>query len=185
LNRNTTLAARSSTSSFEDLLREKYGVEVRRHRCDCPLCEGSSRLTMSVHEDFAHCFRCNVTIQARALMRESGIAVPQPTPEQIRERRQAAEFDVWKDTLDKILRRRFVRLTMRAEAAKKTLAILPEDETAWEELAVFYDAEAAFMRAFDLLVCEKVSRWLEQPMTKEKLRAAFDEACQRCGVSLQ
>jgi hypothetical protein len=127
---------------------------------------------MSVRDDFAHCHRCKYTIQFRKLR-----PVPE-TPEQKAERIQAARFREWCTIVYRLVSDELVRLTMTAYAAKRTLAIFPEDETAWDELARFYHAEAPLMAALDFLACEKVSQWLEFPMTKENLRAAFDRVTQ-------
>jgi hypothetical protein len=75
------------------------------------------------------------------------------------------------------------RLTCRAELAKTALAACPECETEWNALAELYHSEAILMAALDTLSFEKLSPWLDVPMTRDKLLAAFEEACERTGIS--
>lgn len=124
---------------------------------------------MAVRDDYSYCHRCKFVIQLRRLQ-----SVP-PTPEEILERRHARAFREWTDTVYQILSNELVRLGMIAEFGKRTLALDPNNQTAWDELAGFYHSEAALMGALDFLSCEKTSRWFEFPMSKEKLRQAFDE----------
>jgi hypothetical protein len=76
-----------------------------------------------------------------------------------------------------ILMRDWRYLTLRAEFAKQILAGFPACAPAWGALADFYHSEAVFAAAFELLSCEKLPEYLETPMTRERLTAAFDEAC--------
>jgi hypothetical protein len=160
-----------SQRDFATILRDRCGLHVIRNRATCPNCQGSSKLTMAVRDDFAYCHRCKHVIQRRRLQ-------PLPvTPEEKAECANAQQFREWTSTLEQILSRELVRLGMIVEFAKRTLAIFSEDETAWGELAAFYHSEAALMGALDFVSCEKTSRWLEFPMSKGKLRQAFDDAC--------
>jgi hypothetical protein len=163
--------------TFHNLLREKYDLRIVGRRANCPKCTGSSKLTMAVRDDFAFCHRCRHTIQFRKLR-----PVPE-SPEEKAERVRAARFREWCSTVWRLVSDELVRFTMISECAKRTLALLPNEETAWDELADFYHSEAGLMAALDFLSCEKVSRWLEFPITKEKLSAAVDDACARSGES--
>ena len=169
----------SVADSFRALLSQQYGLQIRGHRADCPQCSGSSRLTMAIRGDFAYCHRCKHTIQFRTIARASGVPIPAETPEQRAERARAREFAEWKDTCEKLLSDRLLQLTMIAHAAKRTLAIFPEDEIAWGELADFHHSEASLMACFEFLACEKLPTYLETPVTKERLCDAFGEAVQR------
>jgi hypothetical protein len=167
-------SASTVTEPVRDLL-ERTGVRVVRNRADCPKCEGTSRLTMSVNEDWAFCHRCRYTVQRRRLQ------PIQETPEERAEHARAREFVAWKNATCRLVADELIRLTMVAESAKRALALRPNDEGAWEELRQFSDAEPYMMGALDHLSCEKVSRWLEYPATEEQLRAAFDRARARAG----
>ena len=164
-------------NSFRATLQEKLNLRIVRNRADCPQCQGRSRLTMSVNSDFAHCFRCGYTIQFRKLAPE---LVPPETPEQRAERVLEREFREWLDCLYWIICDELYRLTLVVCSAKRTLALFPDNETAWEELRAFYDAEPHLMAPLDQLCFEKVSQWIHYPLSRDKLRQAFDEARRAC-----
>ena len=136
-------------NSFRTILQQKFDLRIVRNRADCPKCEGRSRLTMSVNPDFAYCFRCSFSIQFRKLAPEL------ETPEQKGERAREREFREWLDCLYWIFSDQLIRLSMIAYAAKRPLAISPNDDHAWEELRAFYDAEPHLMAALDQLSVEK------------------------------
>ena len=165
-------------NSFRTILQQKFDLRIVRNRAECPQCEGSSRLTMALRDDFACCHRCKHLIQFRKLAPQ---LAPPETPEQRAERARDREFREWLDTMYWIICDELIRASMTAYAAKRTLALDPNNEIAWTELADFYHAEAVLMAALDQLCFEQVSRWLEFPMTKAKLREAFDEARRVCG----
>jgi hypothetical protein len=67
-------------------------------------------------------------------------------------------------------------LTKNRERAKRALAFNADNEPAWSALGDYYHNEAAFMCAFEFLSMEKVPQWLEEPVSKERLFAAFGGA---------
>jgi hypothetical protein len=157
-------------------LLERSGFRIRGKRADCPHCQGHSRLTVAFTDEVFYCHRCGRAGNIRTLARALGLQVVPETSEQKLARAREGEFREWLDLLYWVFSDELIWLTMIAEAAKQTLAILPNDETAWEELRRFHDDEPYLMGALDFLAGETVSRWLEFPITKEKLRAAFVEA---------
>ena len=104
------------------------------------------------------------------------------TREQRTKRDEAAQFAAWVNTLHMIIVQRLRFLTRRAELAKTALNACPECEPAWNALANFYYVEAELFGALDALSFEKVSPWLESPMTREKLAAAYADAGERSGA---
>jgi hypothetical protein len=164
----------AQNNSFRTFLQQKFALRIVRNRADCPQCEGSSRLTMSVNPDWAFCHRCRFTIQFRRLAPE---LVPTPTPEERAERAREREFCEWLDAAYWTVCNHLIKLTMIAGFAKRTLALDPNNEIAWTELADLYHAEAVLMAALDQLAFAKLSEWLEFPMTRQRLRAAFDNTC--------
>ncbi len=170
------------TASFAELLRQ-VGFHIRGWRADCIHCEGHSRLTVSFTNEVAYCHRCQWTANVRTLSRELGLRLA-PLTREVREKHERNErFTGWVNTCNTILVRRLRHLTRRAELAKNVLAILPDFEPAWTALADFYHAEAELCGALDVLAFEKMSPWLERPMKRETLAAAFDEACARLGIT--
>jgi hypothetical protein len=81
-------------------------------------------------------------------------------------REMAARFSEWVKTCHVLLMQRFTFLRSQAEAAKTILATETDDETAWTHLADYYHNESEVLAALDILVFEKVSPWLDQPMTR-------------------
>jgi hypothetical protein len=167
----------SKNPSLADLL-ERAGYRVRGQRADCPHCEGRSRLTVSVSfaDGVFHCHRCQKSGNVRTLARELGSPLPPLTPEERAERTREAQFSDWVDACHIILAGRLRYLTRRAELAKRVLACCPDCEPAWDALATLYHAEAEILGALDMLSFEKVSPWLENPMTRDALLLAFTEA---------
>jgi hypothetical protein len=161
-------------SAFAELL-ERFGFRIRGTRADCAYCEGRSRLTVAVGDDVAYCHRCGWTGNTRSLSRKLGIAIAQETSEQRETRALAKEFAEWRGTCQRILNRQFRILGRKAALARDVLARYPECEAAWSVLKNFYDNEAQQCGALDMLSYEKVSHWLEQPMSKDKLFRAFEE----------
>ncbi len=155
------------SSGLAELL-ELAGYRVRGHRADCIHCDGHSRLTLAFNDEVAFCHRCKWTRNVRTLSREMGLRVAPETPEQKLKRARDREFREWVSTLETTLSDELVRLSMIASYAKKALAFNPNNETAWEELRRFYDDEPYLASALDFLAGEKVSRWIDEPMTREK-----------------
>jgi len=160
------------------------GYSVRGRRADCVHCEGHSRLTVSFNDEVYYCHRCGRAGNARTLARELGMQFPPYTREQREKRQRAAEFNEWRDICDKILVRRLRYLNRRAELAKTVLATFPDCEHAWNALADLYHNEAILLAALDTLSLEKLSPWLESPMTRPRLLAAFEDAFQRVELGM-
>jgi hypothetical protein len=156
-------------------LLERAGFHIRGRRADCIHCEGSARLTVSFNDEVAHCHRCKWSANVRTLSRDLGLPLA-PLTQEVRDRRDRdAKFSEWQNTVHLILVRRWRTLTRRAELAKAVLVQFPDCEPAWSALADFYDGEATFTAAFEFLACEKLPNYLENPMTRDRLRAAFDD----------
>jgi hypothetical protein len=169
--------------SLRDLL-ERSGFKIRgRNRADCVHCEGGSRGVVSFNSDVWHCFRCGRAGNTRTLARALGLALPPVAEEIFKRREREEEFCEWLDILHERLASVWRELGQQAEIAKQILAHWPDEELAWEALADFYHSQADFEAAFEFLSCEKVPRYLEQPMTRAKLFAAFEEAVARVGAS--
>jgi hypothetical protein len=164
-------------------LLERAGFRVRGRRADCIHCDGHSRLTISFAAEVYYCHRCGRAGNVRTLARELGMQLAPESREARERRRRAAQFDVWRDACYTIIVQHVLYLTRRAELAKKILAQFPDCEPAWSVLADFYHSEAILFGALDTLAFEKLSPWLEVPMTREKLLAAFEDACERIGSS--
>jgi len=162
-------------TAFADLL-ERAGFQVRGRRAGCPYCEGHSRLTVSFTDEVFYCHRCHRSGNGRTLARELGLPLAPETHERREQREQAARFSEWKETCHLILGRRLRCLTQRAEDAKRVLAQYPGCESAWNALAAFYHNEAEIFGALDVLAFEKVSQWLESPLTRDTLFVAFADA---------
>ena len=172
-------AARNSAASFPELL-DRAGFHIRGRRADCPHCQaeghGHGRGTVAFTSEVAFCHRCKWTANVRTLSRALGVPVAPEVREQRVQRERAARFSAWLDTCHLILVKLLRRLTERAELAKNVLARFPDSEPAWAALADLYHNEASLLGALDLLAFEKLSPWLEQPMTRECLAVAFGEA---------
>lgn len=165
-------------------LLERAGFRVRGRRADCIHCDGHSRLTVSFTAEVAFCHRCHWTANVRTLSRELGVPIALETREAREKRHRAVQFSEWVSTLHLILSRRLRLLTRRAELARNVLDAYPECEPAWAALADLYHAEAELFGALDQLACEKVSQWLESPMTRPRLLAAFEDAFQRLELGM-
>ncbi len=176
--RKTCDAAPIPATNLADLL-ERAGFHVRGRRADCIHCEGHARATVSFNDEVAFCHRCKWTANVRTLSRELGLPLAPLTREIREERNKDERFAEWSNVCHLVLVRRLRFLTRRAELAKNVLAILPDFEPAWSALADFYHSEAELFGALDVLAFEKLSPWLEQPMTRERLKIAFNEACDR------
>ena len=169
--------------TFPHLL-ERAGFRIRGRRADCPNCEGHSRLTVSFTNEVAYCHRCHWTANVRALSRALGARFIPETREAREKRDRAAQFSEWMNTLYLILSRRLRLLTRRAELAKNVLNAYPDCEPAWSALAELYHNEVELFAALDQLACEKVSRWLGSPVTRQQLLAAFEDAFQRVDLGM-
>jgi len=165
--------------TFPDLL-ERAGFYLRGKRADCPFClaDGTrhGRSTVSFNDEVAFCHRCKWTANARILSRSLGVHVAPERPEQRDRRERAKRFSEWLNACHLTLMERLTYLREQAEIAKRVLTLDPDDESAWTKLADFYHNQAAILGALDILVFEKLSPWLDQPMTREKLEGAFAEA---------
>jgi hypothetical protein len=175
----------STSNAFESPplseLLERAGFRVRGRRADCIHCDVHSRLTVAFNDEVYYCHRCGRAGNARTLARNLGIALPPETHEAREKRQRAAQFDEWLNACHLILIRRLRNLIRRAQLARSVLSAYPECEPAWNALADFYHAEAELFGALDVLSFEKLSPWLESPMTREKLFASFEDACERIG----
>lgn len=180
--RKTIDAAPVPTPNLSDLI-ERAGFHVRGRRADCIHCEGQSRLTVAFNDEVAFCHRCKWTGNIRTLTRELGLPLAPEAREAWERRVRVGQFEEWGNTCWLILVRRLRFLTRRAELAKSILTRFPDCESAWGALADLYHSEAIFTAAFEFLACEKLPEYLEQPMTREKLRAAFEEAAARVRAS--
>jgi len=176
------------SDAFESLplsgLLERAGFHVRGRRADCIHCEGRSRLTVAFDDEVYYCHRCKLTGNVRTLARGLGMQPAPYTREQREKRQRATEFNEWRDTCHKIIVRRLRYLTRRAELAKTVLARFPDCEPAWNALADLHHNEAILLAALDTLSFEKVSPWLETPMTKQNLVSAFAEASRRAEIGV-
>jgi hypothetical protein len=169
----------SNGANFPDLL-ERAGFHIRGRRADCPHCQcdgyGHGFGTVSFTLTVAYCHRCQWTGNVRSLSRDLGVAIAPETREQRERRERSVRFAAWRDSSQKVLLRRLGMLAKRAKLAKEVLTAFPDCEPAMIALADFYHNERSLLGALDLLAFEKLSPWLEQPMTRERLAAAFDEA---------
>jgi hypothetical protein len=185
LNIQVGVSASQTPPDFADLL-ERAGFYIRGRRADCPHCQaegpGHGRGTVSFTCEVAFCHRCKWTRNIRTLSRELRVPVAPETREHREVRERAALFSQWVNTCHMILIRRLRRLTERAELAKKILRQFPDCEPAWDALAAFYHSKSSLLGALDVLVFEKVSPWLEEPMTREPLAITFNDAVARVGV---
>jgi hypothetical protein len=163
------------TPDFSSLL-ERTGFTVHGNRANCPFCVGRSRLTVSIGEDVAFCHRCKWTRNLRTLSRELALPIGPETTEQRKARWRGRAFEEWLGICSAILSQRLRRLAYRANWAKVALRYDRDDEAAWAALASFHDNEAELMAALDVLCFEKCSRWLERPISRPELFAAFEEA---------
>jgi hypothetical protein len=112
-----------------------------------------------------------------------GVPIAPETHEHRKKRAQVARFSAWANTCHAILALRLRYLTTRAELAKSVLPQFPDCEPAWDALADFYHNQASLLGALDILTFEKLSSWLEQPMIREHLAFALNEARARLGVT--
>ncbi len=163
------------TPDFSSLL-ERAGFTIRGNRAGCPYCTGRSRLTVSVGEDVAYCYRCKWTRNLRTLSRELALPVAAETTEQRRARWRAGAFGEWLDICYRILLDRLRRLARDVEWAGIVLEYEPQSDIAWDTLAQVYSEEAGIFAALDVLCFEKAGRWLEQPVSRLELFRAFEEA---------
>jgi hypothetical protein len=170
-------------ADFKTLL-DHAGFRIRGRRADCLHCDGSSRLTVSFNDEVAFCHRCKWTGNLRTLSREFGVPVAPETAQHRESRTRAKQFDQWRATCQRILADRFRDLGLLAERAKQELAVSPNYEPAWTALADFYQNEPSLSGALDLLAFEKLSPWLEEPMTREKLAAIFNSVYAAVGKDL-
>jgi hypothetical protein len=167
-------------------LLEQAGFRIRgRGRADCVHCEGGSSGTVSFTDEVCFCHRCHWKSNVRLLARELGLLSEDPEArqrfaEQERQRQEREsvikKFEEWRDTCQRVLTHRFRELSHKAENAKVFLVTDPNCEVLWSALANFFHEEAELSAALDQLSFEKVSPWLDWPMTREKLTAAVHDA---------
>jgi len=185
LSRQAGDSASQAPPAFADLL-ERAGFHIRGRRADCPHCQaegrGHGRTTVSFTDEVAFCHRCKWTRNTRTLSRELRVPVAPETQEHREARERAALFSVWVNTCHMILIRQLCRLTERAERAEKVLRRFPDCEPAWNALADLYHCESSLLGALDVLIFEKVSPWLEEPMTRGRLAVAFNDVPPRMVV---
>jgi len=158
---------------------ERAGHRIRGRRADCIRCEGHSRLTVSFNNEVAYCHRCQWTANVRTLARSIGVNTPSPSAADMAKRKLDAEFKEWENTCYMLLMRRLWFLERRAVLAKQVLHLYPDCEPAWAVLADLCHSEAHLSAAFELLAYEKVPTYLAEPMTRARLRAAFDDVVTR------
>lgn len=162
------------------VLLERAGFHIRGKRADCSRCEadgpGKGRGTIAFTDEVAYCHRCQWTRNIRTLSRELGVNVS-PETQQERERRELhAEFKEFLDTTWLVFIRRLWCIQRKRTLAVGVLACFPECEPAWAALADCHDELPWLLAALDTLAFEKTSCWLETPMSRDRLFAAFCEA---------
>jgi hypothetical protein len=122
------------------------------------------------------CHRCKWTANVRTLSRSLGLKLAPESRERLIRRERVARFSEWVKTCHAILVQRLTLLRSLAETARKILVAEPDDETAWTQLADYYHSESEMLAALDVLVFEKVSPWLDRPISRQELEAAFEIA---------
>jgi hypothetical protein len=163
-------------------LLDLAGFRVHGRRADCIHCDGRARFTVAFNDEAYFCHRCKRGGNARTLARGLGMTLAPETREAREKRQRAARFDEWLNVCYLLLIDRLGHLTRRAELAKKSLAQSPSCEPAWSALADFYHSEATLCGALDVLSFEKLSPWVEVPITRDNLFAAFEDAFERIGA---
>jgi hypothetical protein len=169
------------TEQIAELLHAR-AVGSDRWRGKCPVHGGRSLGSLSIGRgtDGRTLLICRAGCTAKAICESIGIRMAdlfsdsRSAGREVRNRAQ--EFDEWRSTCQRILTDRLRHLCQKADSAARVLARFPDCEPAWNALANFYHCEAELRAALDLLSFEKVSPWLETPMTSKILAAAFDEA---------
>jgi len=129
--------------------------------------------------EVAFCHRCKWTGNIRTLTRELGLPLEPLTREIHEKREQHDRFGEWERTIYLLLVRKWRSLTHRAELAKQVLLRFPDCEPAWWALADLYHSESTFGAAFEFLLYERLPQYVEAPMTRDQLLAAFSEAERR------
>jgi hypothetical protein len=176
-----SFACADAGPSLAELL-ERAGCVLRgRSRADCPKCEGQghSRATIALTDQTFFCHRCGWKGNTRSLSRQLNIRVAPETADARAARELAQRFDDWRDTCQRILTDKHRELGRDAALAQRVLA--DTDEMGWAILKQFYDEEGQLAAALDVLTFEKCSPWLDEPMTRERLQAAFEEAVTKGG----
>jgi hypothetical protein len=177
----------AATPSFIELLQQA-GFHIRGRRADCRYCQseghGRGRATVAFNDEVAFCHRCKWKANVRILSRSLGVPIPREDHAQRERREQSARFSEWVNTCHVIIVRRLRRLTLRAEAAKRHLSQYPEYEPAWDALAEFCHNQPSLLAALDILSFEKLSPWLDRPMSRERLVAAFCDAEKRVAAEV-
>lgn len=142
----------------------------------CAYCQGGDRMTVSYHDDVAHCFRCHWSSSRYKLAKELGIIDTKLTPaqrdtverdrkEQNRKLAERNDFLRWqRQILDRILWR-LTALNVKAKFAREILTAFPEESLAWDALKNLYDTEAHLFSSFDYFAHTKISRWLDSDST--------------------
>lgn len=156
-------------TNFEALLKKEGFHNVRGRRADCPYCTGTSRLTVVINKDTFLCFRCGKKGGLHSLSRQHNYSVPTETPEYQEARQLAQEFGAWVEQCERALIDRHRFLWRRAGLAIIALRYFPDMPQAWNALADYYHVEAKLCAALDSLCFERAGKWLEYPMTPEKL----------------
>jgi hypothetical protein len=172
--------------AFSDLL-ERAGFHVRGKRADCPRCQsaghGHGRGTVAFSGEVFFCHRCKYTGNVRTLSRALGLPIL-PEDREHRERRERAKrFSEWLNVCYAVLVRRLHFLRERADVARRFLAEIPDSGDGWDVLAEYYHERTALFAALDFLACDPLSTWLEQPMNRERLFAAFSDVEKPAEVS--
>jgi hypothetical protein len=169
----------TSGANFPGLL-ERAGFHVRGRRADCRHCQSEGdrhgRSTVAFTAEVAFCHRCKWTANIRTLSRTLGVCIAPENREQRERRQQAARFSAWLNITITMLIGRLRELTRRADRARNILSVFPDCEPAWDALAEFYHRQSSLLAALDLLAFEKLSPWLEPPMTRELLATACNDA---------
>jgi hypothetical protein len=92
--------------------------------------------------------------------------VPTEPPEHRHAREAVTKFTHWRDERYGELACQHRQFGLKAELAKRILAIYPDCEPAWDALARFYHNEARLGGALDSLIGERASRWDTVPLTE-------------------
>jgi len=157
-------------------LLQRAGFSVHGQRADCTHCAGSSRLTVSFTSEVAFCHRCHWKANVRQLARALGQPVAPETAEHRAARARAEQFERWLDSRRRELSGQYRALGQKATLAKGVLLHFPDCAPAWDALARFYHAEARLGGALDALSFEKVSPWLDAPVTPLELFVDWERA---------
>jgi hypothetical protein len=167
----------------------KAGCIIRGRRADCVRCRAEGAVhghgTIAFTDETFFCHRCKWGGNLRTLSRELRISLPAVRSQDIAARRMNGEFEVWIGTTHLILVRRLRFIERRARLARDVLAKYPECDPAWGALADYHDEAPTLFAALEVVAFDKTPQWLDQPLKRHILFAAFEDAYLRVPVSLR